>query len=78
MNKDIQADRNLKSKAERQRILREKQSTNTKLFLEQRKAAAYKQTKKKEKLQTIHEAQKKELQKHKQLVRQEDLDLSHY
>eukprot|EP00095_Tigriopus_kingsejongensis_P011131 maker-scaffold645_size120276-snap-gene-0.33 protein:Tk11131 transcript:maker-scaffold645_size120276-snap-gene-0.33-mRNA-1 annotation:"calcineurin-like phosphoesterase" len=42
ITREIQTDKNLKSKAEKQRILREKNSANTKLFMEERKASAYK------------------------------------
>lgn len=68
ISRDIQTDKTLKSKAEKQRIIREKNSANTKLFLEERKASAYKQAKRKEKLKQVHIDQQNELQKYLQMV----------
>ena len=67
--KDIQADKTLKSKAEKERILKEKQSMNTKMFIEERKKAAFKQAKRREKLKKNHDNQMNDLLKYMQTVR---------
>ena len=46
-----------RNKAEKDRRLREKNQNNTKKFIDERKAAAMKQGKEKEKLQKAHEQQ---------------------
>lgn len=78
ISRDIQTDKTLKSKAEKQRIIREKNSANTKLFLEERKASAYKQAKRKEKLKQVHIDQQNELQKYlqmsKEMYRNEEIE----
>ena len=66
--KDIQADKTLKSKAEKERILKEKQSMNTKMFIEERKKAAFKQAKRREKLKKNHDNQMNDLLKYMQTV----------
>ena len=66
--KDIQADKTLKSKAEKERILKEKQSMNTKMFIEERKKAACKQAKRREKLKKNHDNQMNDLLKYMQTV----------
>ncbi len=48
--------------------LREKNSNNTKHFIDERKAAANKQNNRREKLKKIHEAQANDLQKYIQSV----------
>ncbi len=67
--KDVQNDKSLKSKAEKERRLREKQSNNTKIFIDERKTAAMRQEKRKEKLRKMHEDQMKDLSKYVQNVR---------
>eukprot|EP00095_Tigriopus_kingsejongensis_P003368 snap_masked-scaffold153_size302544-processed-gene-0.0 protein:Tk03368 transcript:snap_masked-scaffold153_size302544-processed-gene-0.0-mRNA-1 annotation:"phospholipase beta isoform" len=78
ITREIQTDKNLKSKAEKQRILREKNSANTKLFMEERKASAYKQAKRKEKLKQVHCDQLHELQKYllmsKEMYKNEEIE----
>ena len=66
--REIQNDKSLKSKAEKDRRLREKNSNNTKIFIEERKKAAVKQAKRKEKLRKIHDNQMNDLQKYIQAV----------
>lgn len=62
--REIQSDKNLKSKAEKDRRIREKNSNNTKLFIDQRKTAMKRQEKRKEKLKKTHENQVHELNKY--------------
>lgn len=59
--KEVANDRTLRNKAEKERRLREKNSNNTKKFIEERKSAAMKQAKEREKLQKIHEKQVQDL-----------------
>jgi phosphatidylinositol phospholipase C beta len=66
--KDVQKDTSLKSKAEKERRLREKHSNNTKIFIDERKTAAFRQDKRREKQKKIHEAQMNDLSKYVQNV----------
>ena len=59
--KDVQNDKSLKSKAEKERVLREKHSNNTKIFIDERRTAAMKQEKRRERLKKIHETQMNDL-----------------
>lgn len=61
--KEVQNDKTLKTKAEKDRRLREKKQNNTKKFMDERKFAQMKQGKEKDKLQNKHEKQKQELMK---------------
>ncbi|XP_053214000.1 1-phosphatidylinositol 4,5-bisphosphate phosphodiesterase-like [Panonychus citri] len=61
--KEVAQDRTLRNKAERERRLREKNSNNTKKFIEERKSAAMRQNKEKEKLKKLHEKQLIDLSK---------------
>merc|ERR1719273_995894 len=58
---DVQNDASLKSKAEKERRLREKHSNNTKIFIEERKSAAIRQDTRREKLKKTHETQMNDL-----------------
>lgn len=66
--KDVQKDASLKSKAEKDRRIREKASNNTKIFIEERKAAAMRHDKRREKLKKTHEVQLNDLIKYVQNV----------
>lgn len=66
--RDIQNDKSLKSKAEKDRLLREKHANNTKVFIEERKSAAMRQAKQREKLKKAHENQGNDLVKYMQAV----------
>lgn len=59
--KDVNQDKTLKTKADRDRRLKEKNQNNTKRFIEERKISAMKQGKQKEKLRKVHEQQMTEL-----------------
>ncbi|GFY66741.1 hypothetical protein TNIN_155111 [Trichonephila inaurata madagascariensis] len=61
--KEVANDRTLRNKAERERRLREKNSNNTKKFIEERKAAAMKQGRQRDKLTKVHDKQHTELTK---------------
>jgi len=61
--KEVANDKTLRNKAEKERRLREKHQNNTKKFIEERKVAAMKQEKEKEKLRKLHEKQLEELAK---------------
>lgn len=61
--KEVSNDKTLRNKAEKERRLKEKNSNNTKKFIEERKAAAMRQNKEKEKLKKIHEKQLHELER---------------
>lgn len=61
--KEVAQDRTLRNKAERERRLREKNSNNTKKFIDERKNAAMRQNKEKEKLKKLHEKQLQDLTK---------------
>ncbi|KAI1302345.1 1-phosphatidylinositol 4,5-bisphosphate phosphodiesterase beta-4 [Halotydeus destructor] len=61
--KEVTQDKTLRNKAERERRLREKNSNNTKKFIEERKSAAMKQSKEMEKLKQQQEKQIQELEK---------------
>lgn len=67
--KEVTGDKTLRNKAERERRLREKNSNNTKKFIEERKAAASRQNKEREKLRKQHEKQFMELQRESEYVR---------
>ena len=66
--KEVSMDKTLRNKAERERRLREKNSNNTKKFIEERKAAATKQSKERERLRKQQEKQSSELDREIQLV----------
>ncbi|GIZ01630.1 1-phosphatidylinositol 4,5-bisphosphate phosphodiesterase [Caerostris extrusa] len=59
--REVASDKTLRNKAERERRLREKNSNNTKKFIEERKSAALKQSKEREKLKKVHEKQLQDL-----------------
>jgi phosphatidylinositol phospholipase C beta len=61
--KEVTNDKTLRNKAEKERRLREKNQNNTKKFIEERKIAAMKQEKEKEKLRKLHEKQLEDLTK---------------
>ncbi|XP_064484061.1 1-phosphatidylinositol 4,5-bisphosphate phosphodiesterase-like [Ornithodoros turicata] len=61
--REVSSDKTLRNKAERERRLREKNSNNTKKFIEERKSAALKQSKERERLKKIHEKQLHDLQR---------------
>ncbi|XP_054260942.1 1-phosphatidylinositol 4,5-bisphosphate phosphodiesterase isoform X2 [Macrosteles quadrilineatus] len=61
--KEVQNDKTLRTKGEKDRRLREKKQNNTKKFMDERKFALMKQSKEKDKLNTKHEKQKQDLQK---------------
>ena len=52
--RDVQNDKNLKTKAEKERIIREKNANNTKRFIDERKSQAMKQANRREKLRKDH------------------------
>lgn len=66
--KDVNQDKTLKTKADRDRRLKEKNQNNTKRFIEERKITAMKQGKQKEKLKKVHDQQMSELTKDIQMV----------
>lgn len=66
--KEVSMDKTLRNKAERERRLREKNSNNTKKFIEERKAAATRQSKERERLRKLQEKQSLELDREIQLV----------
>uniref|UniRef100_T1JJX1 Phosphoinositide phospholipase C n=1 Tax=Strigamia maritima TaxID=126957 RepID=T1JJX1_STRMM len=59
--KEVTGDKSLRNKAEKDRRLREKNSNNTKKFIEERKTAAMKQGKEKEKLKIQHDKQMQDM-----------------
>ncbi|KAK8783629.1 hypothetical protein V5799_010005 [Amblyomma americanum] len=61
--REVSSDKTLRNKAERERRLREKNSNNTKKFIEERKSAALKQSKERERLKKVHEKQLHDLQR---------------
>ncbi|RWS01465.1 1-phosphatidylinositol 4:5-bisphosphate phosphodiesterase-like protein, partial [Dinothrombium tinctorium] len=61
--KEVSQDKTLRNKAERERRLREKNSNNTKKFIEERKSAAMRQNKEREKLKKSHEKQMQDLER---------------
>jgi len=63
MAKEVANDKTLRNKAEKDRRLREKNQNNTKKFVEERRTAAMKQDKEKEKLKKLHEKQLDDLTK---------------
>lgn len=62
--KEVQSDATLKTKADKDRRLREKNQANTKKFLEERKNNAMKQNKKKEKQGKVHQQQIDDISKY--------------
>jgi len=62
--RDVQADKSLKTKAEKERIIREKNANNTKRFIDERKSQAIKQSHRREKLKKEHGKQMESLQKY--------------
>lgn len=73
--KEVSQDKTLRNKAERERRLREKNSNNTKKFIEERKSAAMRQNKEKEKLKKMHEKQMLDLSKEMENVSGHDLSI---
>lgn len=67
--KEVANDKALRNKAERERRIREKNSNNTKKFIEERKTAAIKQQRERDKLMRAHERQMAELEKECEQVR---------
>lgn len=61
--KEVQNDKNLKTKGEKDRRLREKKQNNTKKFMDERKMAQMKQKKEKEKLKAKHDKESEALNK---------------
>ena len=55
--KEVQADASLKTKADKDRRLREKNQNNTKKFMDERKNNMFSQNKKKEKQKKLHASQ---------------------
>ena len=74
--RDIQNDKSLKSKAEKERRLREKHSNNTKIFIDERRTAAMKHEKRREKLRKLHENQMNDLLIYMQSVRTRESEQS--
>lgn len=62
--RDVQNDKSLKTKAEKERIIREKNANNTKRFIDERKTQAMKQANRREKLRKDHGNQVESLQKY--------------
>ena len=62
--RDVQNDKTLKTKGEKERIIREKNANNTKRFIDERKTQAMKQAIRKEKLKKDHCNQVEALQKY--------------
>jgi len=62
--KDVHNDKSLKTKAEKERRIREKNDYNTKKFIDERKSQAIKHAKEGEKLRKVHEKQMEELNKY--------------
>ena len=62
--RDVQNDKTLKTKAEKERIIREKNANNTKRFIDERKSQAMKQANRREKLRKDHGNQVEALQKY--------------
>ena len=62
--RDVQNDKTLKTKAEKERIIREKNANNTKRFIDERKTQAMKQANRREKLRKDHGNQVESLQKY--------------
>jgi len=61
--KEVSNDKTLRNKAERERRLKEKNSNNTKKFIDERKNAAMRQDKEKKKLKKLHEKQIQDLER---------------
>ncbi|XP_054713713.1 1-phosphatidylinositol 4,5-bisphosphate phosphodiesterase-like [Uloborus diversus] len=61
--KEVASDRTLKTKADRERRLKEKNQNNTKRFIDERKNVAMKQRKERDKLSKAHDKQHSELTK---------------
>ncbi|XP_069998669.1 1-phosphatidylinositol 4,5-bisphosphate phosphodiesterase isoform X4 [Penaeus vannamei] len=66
--KDVASDKTLKTKADRDRRLKEKNQNNTKRFIEERKISAMKQGKQMDKLKKIHNEQMSALTKDIQMA----------
>lgn len=62
--KEVANDKTLRNKAEKERRLKEKNSNNTKKFIEERKSAALKQDKERERTKKTHEKESQELEKY--------------
>lgn len=61
--KEVSNDKTLRNKAEKERRLKEKNSNNTKKFIEERKNAAMRQNKEREKIKKIHDKQIQEIER---------------
>ena len=62
--KDVQNDATLKTKADKDRRLREKNQANTKKFMDERKNNVLKQNKKREKQKKLHGTQLEDISKY--------------
>ena len=62
--KEVQNDASLKTKADKDRRLREKNQANTKKFMDERKNNMLKQNKKREKQKKLHETQLEDILKY--------------
>ena len=72
--KEVANDKTLRNKAERERRLKEKNSNNTKKFIEERKTAAMRQNKEREKLKKSHEKQMQDLDRETENVTEYPFD----
>ena len=70
--KEVQADASLKTKAEKERRLKEKNAANTKKFMDERKNNMLKQNKKREKQKKTHETELENISKSIQEVRKRE------
>lgn len=79
--KEVQSDATLKTKADKDRRLREKNQANTKKFMEERKNNGFKQGRKKEKQQKLHSQQWDEVLKYikesVEMYQNEELELGY-
>merc|ERR1712156_1049909 len=64
--REVNNDKSLKSKAEKERILREKNSNMTKVFIDERKTQQNRQERRREKVKKTHESQMSELKRYVQ------------
>jgi len=64
--REVNNDKSLKSKAEKDRILREKNSNMTKVFIDERKTQQNRQERRREKVKKSHESQMSELKRYVQ------------
>ena len=76
--KEVQADASLKTKAEKERRLKEKNAANTKKFMDERKNNMLKQNKKREKQKKTHETELENISKSVQEVSKIDVLMYNY